>query len=92
MECHGFIATPSADIIIDSKTNDKMLGQNLFPRHFIVGLDPPTNYFGANRVFLQEPDQIVRPIDDNEDTLPISQTKGMQLSGLPPSLVAAVRA
>jgi hypothetical protein len=88
----GYTATPFANIFIDPKTNDEMLGQDLFPRHFIVGLDPPTNYFGANRVFLQEPDQIVRPIDDNEDTLPISQTKGMQLSGLPPSLVAAVRA
>ena len=42
----GYTATPFANIFIDPDTEDDMFGQDLFPRHFIVGLDPPDNYFG----------------------------------------------
>jgi hypothetical protein len=68
-----------------------MFDQDLFPRHFIVSLDPPSNYFGANKVFLDEPDKILRTIADNEDILPIVHSKETIVSALPPSLKTAIR-
>jgi len=35
-----------ANIFIDPDTDDEMYKEDLFPRNFIVSLDPPTNYFG----------------------------------------------
>jgi hypothetical protein len=40
------------------------LKQELFPRHFIIGLDAPSNYFGAQKVFLERRDQ---PVDRAAD-------------------------
>lgn len=87
----GYTATPFANIFISPDTDDEMLGEDLFPRNFIVGLDPPTNYFGASRVFIDEPTAFIRHIEDNEDYLPLKHQKGMQVAGLPPSLLKAVR-
>lgn len=87
----GYTATPFANIFIDPKSNDAMLGQDLFPRHFIVSLDPPSNYFGANKVFLDEPEKILRTIDDNEDVLPLVHGIDIQVTALPPSLLKAIR-
>lgn len=87
----GYTATPFANIFIDPASNDEMRGQDLFPRHFIVSLDPPSNYFGANKVFLDEPDKILRNIKDNEDVFPLVHSKDMQVTALPPSLKTAIR-
>ena len=87
----GYTATPFANIFIDPDSNDEMLGEDLFPKDFIVSLDPPTNYFGANRVFLEDSDAIIRPIVDNEDFLPLKHPTDFQMATLPPSLVSAVR-
>lgn len=87
----GYTATPFANIFIDPDTDDEMRGHDLFPRHFIVSLDPPTNYFGANRVFLEEAESIIRHIEDNEDYLPLKHTKNFEVIGLPPSLIDAIR-
>ena len=43
----GYTATPFANIFIDPDTDDEALKQDLFPRHFIIGLDAPSNYFGS---------------------------------------------
>ena len=67
----GYTATPFANIFIDPDTDDEALKQDLFPRHFIIGLDAPSNYFGAQKVFLDARDRHVRLIDDNEDILPM---------------------
>ena len=40
----GYTATPFANIFIDPDTDDETLRQDLFPRHFIIGLDAPSNY------------------------------------------------
>ena len=45
----GYTATPFANIFIDPDTDDDALRQDLFPRHFIIGLDAPSNYFGAQK-------------------------------------------
>ena len=87
----GYTATPFANIFISPDTDDEMLGEDLFPRHFIVSLDPPTNYFGANRVFLEDSEEVIRHIDDNEDLLPLKHTKELQVTGLPASLMKAIR-
>ncbi len=87
----GFTATPFANIFIDPDTEDKMLQDDLFPRHFIVSLEPPSNYFGANQVFLQKSNRIVKHITDNEDCLPLKHTKNWEVIGIPPSLTEAIR-
>ncbi|WP_316209965.1 Z1 domain-containing protein [Bradyrhizobium sp. SZCCHNR3054] len=87
----GYTATPFANIFISPDTDDEMLGEDLFPRNFIVGLDPPTNYFGAERVFIDEPTSFIRHIEDNEDYLPLKHEKDLQVTSLPPSLMRAVR-
>lgn len=88
----GYTATPFANIFIDPATDDEMRGADLFPKDFIVSLDPPTNYFGANRVFLEDADRIIRHIDDNEERLPLKHATDFTVAALPPSLVTAVRA
>ena len=87
----GYTATPFANIFIDPDTEDEMRGEDLFPRSFIVSLDPPSNYFGASTVFGAESEQFVRIIDDNEDILPMKHPQGFTLAGIPESLVDAIR-
>ena len=88
----GYTATPFANIFIDPDTDDQMRGEDLFPRSFIMSLDPPSNYFGATTVFLEESDRYIRHIDDNEDHLPIKHPKEIVLSSIPHSLTDALRA
>lgn len=88
----GYTATPFANIFIDPDTDDEALKQDLFPRHFIIGLDAPSNYFGAQKVFLDARDRHVRLIDDNEDILPMKHKIDHPVDVLPGSLVRAVRA
>ena len=89
----GYTATPFANIFIEPSSDDEMIGEDLFPRSFIVSLDPPSNYFGANSVFLESEDsRYIRHIDDNEDHIPIKHTKDFVVGSLPPSLLEAMRA
>ena len=88
----GYTATPFANIFIDPDSDDEALKQDLFPRHFIIGLDAPSNYFGAQKVFLDARDQHVRLIDDNEDILPMKHKIDHPVDVLPESLIRAVRA
>lgn len=94
----GYTATPFANIFINPDTDDKMFSEDLFPRDFIVGLDPPDNYFGAARVFLPNTGEdeeggspVVRHIEDNEDVLPLKHGKEYRVVSLPDSLGDAVR-
>jgi hypothetical protein len=93
----AYTATPFANIFIDPDEVDEMLGEDLFPKHFIIGLDTPSNYFGGKKVFIEGlpddgPPEFLRFIDDNEDILPIVHKIDMEVSSLPASLVTAVRA
>lgn len=88
----GYTATPFANIFIEPETAHDMLGEDLFPRNFIVSLDPPSNYVGPDRVFLDEEGGMVRHIEDAGDLLPMSHTNGFRVEGLPESLKDAVRA
>jgi len=90
--CHvGYTATPFANIFIDPDTVHDMLGEDLFPRHFIVSLDPPSNYFGPEKVFGANADGVVQYIDDAE-TLPLSHKRDHVVTDLPKTLEKAIRA
>lgn len=88
----GYTATPFANIFIDPDREDDVFKQDLFPRHFIIGLDAPTNYFGAHKVFVENRDQHVRYITDNEDILPVGHKIEHPVEVLPLSLIRAIRA
>lgn len=88
----GYTATPFANIFIDPDREDDVFKQDLFPRHFIIGLDAPTNYFGAHKIFVENRDSHVRYITDNEDILPVGHKIDDPVDVLPPSLIHAVRA
>ena len=87
----GYTATPFANIFIDPDSADEMLGHDLFPRDFIVSLDPPDNYFGATRVFTDDAERIVRHVDDHADVLPLKHRIDHRVTELPETLEAAVR-
>ncbi|WP_419318399.1 Z1 domain-containing protein [Caulobacter sp. ErkDOM-E] len=88
----GYTATPFANIFIDPDNDDEMLQGDLFPKNFIVTLDPPNNYFGASRIFQEEEGgEFLRPITDNADHLPLVHKQSLAVTGLPESLMEAVR-
>ena len=87
----GYTATPFANIFIDPDDESEMVGHDLFPRDFIVCLNPPSNYFGANRVFSEDSNTILRSVDDYVDLLPMSHKIDHRIAALPDSLYDAVR-
>ena len=92
----GYTATPFANIFIDPDNEDNFGNQDLFPKHFLIGLDAPSNYFGPRTVIIDgglddEPTH-VRFIDDNEDILPIRHGIDHQVGEVPDSMVRALRA
>ena len=87
----GYTATPFANIFIDPDTDDEMLREDLFPRSFIVSLDPPSNYFGPTEVFVDDSERYIRYIEDNEDHIPLIHRNDFIIESLPASLVDAVR-
>ncbi|WP_306751527.1 Z1 domain-containing protein [Paracoccus actinidiae] len=93
----GYTATPFANIFVDPDQYDDALKEDLFPKHFIVGLDAPSNYFGAKKIFIDgipdDGDPIwLRYITDNEDVLPMKHRIDQTVEELPESLKEAVRA
>jgi hypothetical protein len=54
----GYTATPFANIFIHHEGKTTADGSELFPKHFIVNLHAPSNYFGPLRAF---------GLDDEED-------------------------
>lgn len=78
----GYTATPYANLFISQEHNEKLttivknkeykIGEDLFPRDFIINIKAPTNYIGAAKIFgfenpngeEREPLDIFRAIDD----------------------------
>lgn len=78
----GYTATPYANLFISQKHNEDLttfvknkeykIGEDLFPRDFIINIKAPTNYIGAAKIFgfenpngkESEPLDIFRAIDD----------------------------
>jgi hypothetical protein len=73
----GYTATPFANIFIHDEGRTTKLGEDLFPRSFIVSLPTPSNHVGPSRIFgysdldgEQRPGlPLVRIIDDHADSL-----------------------
>lgn len=91
----GITATPFANIFIDPKNNDEMVGEDLFPRDFIYLLSPPSNYIGPNQVF-GDPETAhdsIEIIDENEmGDIFREKTKSLEIiEELPNSLKEAMR-
>lgn len=91
----GFTATPFANIFIHERATTEKLGDDLFPRSFIVNLPAPSNYTGAARIFGIKEDKdagvvgvvgspIVRPVTDHAASEKPGETEGW----MPPKLLA----
>jgi hypothetical protein len=88
----GYTATPFANVFIDPDSDNEMLGADLFPRDFIINLDPPSNYVGPNRIFSSDADlTIIREVTDYETHLPLQHKMGWQPQALPESLKRAIQ-
>ncbi|WP_420267086.1 Z1 domain-containing protein [Candidatus Magnetominusculus dajiuhuensis] len=88
----GFTATPFANIFIDPDSECDMLGDDLFPRHFIYALEAPDNHMGAQRIFGDDTDvDCLREIDDADKIFPTRHTKTSNVEALPDILLEALR-
>lgn len=90
----AFTATPFANVFIDHETTQELLGDDLFPRDYIRTIDAPSNYVGSNAYFGTETKidttRLVE-LDDADDYFPVKHKSQLQVSGLPDSLVEAIR-
>lgn len=50
----SYTATPFANIFIDHEATDRVAGEDLYPRDFMVSLDYPDGYVGAEHLFGRE--------------------------------------
>lgn len=92
----GYTATPFANIFIDPDQDHELYDEDLFPKNFIIGLDPPINYFGPTKVFIDENPEYGEPkflrlVTDNEDVLPIKHGIGHEWENTPISGISADR-
>lgn len=90
----GYTATPYANIFIPSSWSESLetmvkdlklkVGEDLFPRDFIVNIPPPSNYIGSTQVFgyvnddtgeVYEGLDIIRPVEDQEPYFPLKINK-----------------
>jgi hypothetical protein len=98
----AYTATPFANIFIPDAINHPEHGEDLFPRSFMVALEPPSNYCGPEVVFgledadaddIREPLPVIHPVEDHQAWLPDGHRTGHQPGKtLPPSLVEAIDA
>lgn len=89
----GVTATPFANIFINPDTEKEMHGDDLFPRHFIYALSPPSNYLGPTTLFGGDGiHPAIQIIDEGElaSVMPPRHKKGHRVSRLPASLQEAL--
>jgi hypothetical protein len=88
----GFTATPFANIFIDPDSENDMVGDDLFPRHFVYALETPTNYVGTQLIFGEETGlDCLREIDDADSIFPLRHSISLVVRSLPGSLLEALR-
>lgn len=89
----AYTATPFANVLIHDKGHTTQLGDDLFPRSFILNIPAPSNYMGPARVFGLPKDEdiglehvqglpITRTVSDHAATEAIDETVGW----IPPKL------
>ncbi|BAC12131.1 endonuclease [Oceanobacillus iheyensis HTE831] len=87
----AYTATPYANIFIDHVADHDKVGRDIFPDDFIYSLEAPTNYFGAEKIFLNSNTKYLVEINDCENHIPIKHKKDFDLYSLPESLHDAIR-
>lgn len=98
----GYTATPFANIFINPEAETPALGEDLFPRSFIINIKPPTNYIGPAKVFGLDGDPdagiagsnslpVVCEIDDYGESFPPKHKIDHVPTKLPDSLKSAIR-
>lgn len=109
----GYTATPYANLFIPSTWSEELetmikdvklkVGEDLFPRDFIINIPPPSNYVGAAQVFgfenektgeLFEGLDIVRLAEDQEPCFPRTinrENKNILPDDVPRSLKEAIQ-
>ncbi|WP_240329195.1 Z1 domain-containing protein [Helicobacter suis] len=85
----GYTATPFANIFINYNLKKDNL-PDLFPQDFIRALKTATNYFGAQKIFIDYPKKFLINIEDYEEAFPLKHKKKHQILELPESLVEAI--
>ena len=85
----GYTATPFANIFINPESKTDEHGDDLFPEDFIVSLESPSNYIGAEKIFNSE-NNILRTITDNEVCLDVKLKAEDIVDCLPESLYEAI--
>jgi len=97
----GYTATPYANIFIYPPDINPEIGEDLFPRSFIVNLHPPDNYIGPETIFgLQSDDgpttytpiPVIRALQesDYEPYIPNKHRRTFTISELPPTMKEAI--
>ncbi len=93
----GYTATPFANIFISPLDKKSMYSGDLFPKHFIQYIKPPSIYFGPSKIFLQNKfPKLFKyiPLDEingiDEYCIPKGHKKTFRLEGLPKSLKNAI--
>ena len=99
----GYTATPNANIYVAQDAHEE-LGDDVFPRSFIVGLKPPEDYFGPARVFGLREDRLAgigevvglpvrRDVEDYAEWMPDGHKNGFEPAehAFPASLRRAVQ-
>lgn len=66
----GYTATPYANVFIDHQATDREVGDDLYPKDFIVSLAKPWGYFGPEELF---EDVLSRDIEEDEYLSPASK-------------------
>jgi hypothetical protein len=90
----AYTATPFANVLIHDKGHTTKLGDDLFPRSFILNIPAPSNYMGPARVFGLARDEdvgleevhalpIIRTVSDHAASEAIDEIEGW----VPPKLV-----
>lgn len=61
----AYTATPFANILIDPDANDSQVGEDLFPKDFVVQLPRPSGYTGTEELFgtSAQGRDVLRPVD-----------------------------
>jgi hypothetical protein len=85
----GYTATPFANIFINPDTDEDMM-DDLFPENFIKSLDAPSNYFGGEKIYLNDDLDAVKIVDDHSDILPTTHKIEDHPDFLPDSLETAI--
>lgn len=99
----GYTATPFANIFIDSEKESPTIGEDLFPRSFIIRMKPPNNYMGPTEVFGvrayddprgegRDPLPLVRTVDDYDGWLEDGHDKHTVPGPMPKSLRESILA